>query len=227
MNYALLDENGVVTNIIWLDPNNADAFPNAIRFDNTGVIIGDTYLDGIFYRNSERVKTNAELMADEFIDMGTALDILGVPRTNVGLEGAKKIKPYLQKAAQSLDDADSLHVKGIYPKWEELVELGSVEAEANTFKFLYGTDLYKCINANPTFQSDWVPGVGTESLYTRIDETHAGTLEDPIPYNGNMELTEGLYYIQYGQTYICTRDTGTAVHHALSDLVGLYVNLVS
>ena len=36
---------------------------------------------------------------------------------------------------------------------------------------------------------DWVPGVGTESIYTHIDETHDGTQYDPIPYDGNMELT--------------------------------------
>ena len=139
---------------------------------------------------------------------------------------AIKMKPYIRKAVQSLDDNEALVVKPMYPTWTELVELGSVEAEANTFKFYHEGNLYKCINANPTFQADWVPGVGTESLYTRIDETHAGTLEDPIPYDGNMELTEGLYYSQDGKTYICTRDTGTAVHHALADLVGLYVEVV-
>jgi len=140
-------------------------------------------------------------------------------------EKSLKVKPYYQKASQTLNDGEALVVKGIYPTWEQLLELGSVEAEEG-YKFTYLGDLYKCINANPTFQADWVPGVGTESLYTRIDETHAGTLEDPIPYEGNMELTEGLYYSQDGKTYICTRDTGTAVHHALADLVGLYVEVV-
>lgn len=141
------------------------------------------------------------------------------------LEKAKKLKPYYQKASQTLDDSEALIVKRIYPTWEDLVELGSVEADAG-YKFTYGEELYKCINANPTFQADWVPGVGTESLYTRIDETHAGTLEDPIPYEGNMELTEGLYYSQDGKTYICTRDTGIAVHNTLADLVGIYVEVV-
>lgn len=141
------------------------------------------------------------------------------------LEKALKLKPHYQKGSQTLDGNEALAVKIIYPPWERLVELGSVEAEAG-YKFIYDRDLYKCINPNPTFQADWVPGVGTESLYTRIDETHAGTADDPIPYEGNMELTEGLYYSQNGKTYICTRDTGTAVHHALADLVGLYVEVV-
>ena len=142
------------------------------------------------------------------------------------LEKAKQMLPYIRKAVQNgLDDNEALQVKNMYPSWSELVEVGSVEADAG-YRFNYNGDLDKCIDANPTFQANWVPGVGTESLYTRIDETHAGTLEDPIPYEGNMELTNGLYYIQDGKTYICTRDTGTPVHHALADLVGLYVEVV-
>lgn len=67
------------------------------------------------------------------------------------------------------------------------------------------------------------PGSGTQSLYEEINETHAGTLEDPIPYNNNMELEEGKYYIQDGITYLCTRNTDIAVYADLKDLVGIYV----
>lgn len=73
----------------------------------------------------------------------------------------------------------------------------------------------------------WVPGVGTESLYTRIDETHDGTKYDPIPYSGNMALEAGKCYWQGGVTYLCNRDTGNPVYHALSELVGLYVEVVN
>ena len=141
-------------------------------------------------------------------------------------EAVLRVRPLLQKGAQSLSNEEALQIKKIYPTWEELVELGSVEADAG-YKFIHGEDLYSCINANPEFQTDWVPGVGTESLYTRIDETHTGTLEDPIPYEGNMALENGKYYVQAGVTYYCNRDTGTPVHHALDDLVGLYVVAVS
>ena len=143
---------------------------------------------------------------------------------NKWLHKANKMRPYVEKAVQSLDDVEAIKVKKLYPSWENLVSVGSIIAEPG-FKFLYGKDLYECVNANPTFQADWVPGVGTESLYMRIDETHEGTLNDPIPYSGNMVLNEGLYYSQNGQTYICTRDTGAAVHNPLADLVGLYVEV--
>ena len=70
MNYALID-NGIVTNIIWLSPKNADEFPNAIPYGNLPVQIGDTYEDGKFYRNGYLVQTDAEMYAE-------ALAILGV-----------------------------------------------------------------------------------------------------------------------------------------------------
>lgn len=70
------------------------------------------------------------------------------------------------------------------------------------------------------------PSVDTAALYEEINETNAGTKEDPIPYNNNMELVEGKYYSQNGVTYLCTRNTGQAVYQSLSELVGIYVEKV-
>ena len=121
-------------------------------------------------------------------------------------------------------DAEALKVKGIYPVWQDLI---SKTADKAGFKFTYNGDLFKTIPANHTFAAEWVPGVGTESLYTRIDEAHAGTLADPIPYNGNMELVEGMYYSQDGELYRCFRSTGAPVYNTLNDLVGIYVERVA
>lgn len=135
---------------------------------------------------------------------------------------ARQTRSLIEKAAQSLSDSDGLKAKALYPRWEKLVQLGSVTAPAG-YRFSYGGDIYKCVNANPTFQADWVPGNGTAALYVRVDEAHAGTLEDPIPYDGNMELKAGLYYIQSGVTYLCNRNTGQPVYNSLAELAGLYV----
>lgn len=78
-----------------------------------------------------------------------------------------------------------------------------------------------------TVQEQWRPGTGTESLYTEIVESAAGTIDDPIPYDNNMELEQGKYYTQDGVLYLCTRDSGQALTHNLSELVDLYVEVVS
>lgn len=137
------------------------------------------------------------------------------------LDEAKRIKPLYQKGAQSLSDTEALEVKGIYPNWENLI---GTAAEVD-YKFIYDGKLYRVIQAH-TFQQNWVPGAGTESLYVRIDEAHKGTLDDPIPYSGNMALEAGKYYSQDGVVYYCTRDTINPVYAALADLVPLYVEVV-
>ena len=120
----------------------------------------------------------------------------------------------------AVDDSTALRMREFYPEWKDLI--GTTVDKAG-FKFTHGGELYKTIPEQHTFQADWVPGVGTESIYTRIDESHAGTLSDPIPYSGNMPLEAGKYYSQSGAVYLCTRDTVTPVYNDLADLVGLYV----
>lgn len=44
-------------------------------------------------------------------------------------------------------------------------------------------------------------------------------------FDGNMELTAGLYYTQDGVTYLCNRNTGQPVYNSLAELVGLYVEI--
>jgi hypothetical protein len=141
---------------------------------------------------------------------------------------ARRMKPFYRKGAQTLSDQEALQVKGIYPTWEECVEKKQIDTNGETgYKFTYNGDLYSCINPDPTFQADWIPGIPTASLYTRIDETHAGTYEDPIPYDGNMVLEQGKYYSQDDVIYICTRDSGIALTHPLSVLVGQYVEIAT
>lgn len=61
MNYALV-ENGVVTNIIWLNPGNASEFSNAFPVGELAVKVGDSF-DGVtFYRNGERLKSRSEML---------------------------------------------------------------------------------------------------------------------------------------------------------------------
>ena len=50
MNYALLD-NGIVTNIIWIKPEQQSEFQPGAPTGDLPVMTGDTYEDGKFYRN--------------------------------------------------------------------------------------------------------------------------------------------------------------------------------
>ena len=76
-----------------------------------------------------------------------------------------------------------------------------------------------------TTQSNWSPE-NQSSLWVEVVEDHEGTLEDPIPYNEELNpmwqgmiLEEGKYYTQSGVVYKCIRNTGNKVTHNLADLV--------
>lgn len=119
----------------------------------------------------------------------------------------------------SVDDNTALRMTEFYPEWE------SGQEYSTGFKVQHGGKLWRVVQAH-TSQAGWEPE-NAASLWTEICESHAGTLDDPIPYSGNMALEAGKYYIQSGKTYLCTRDTGNPVYNTLAELVGIYVEVVT
>ena len=119
----------------------------------------------------------------------------------------------------SVDDNTALRMKDFYPAFESVIG----QTVKQGFKFTHGDKLWRTEQPEMTIQEHYAPGTGTESLYSEVCEIHAGTLEDPIPYSGNMALESGKYYSQNSKIYRCTRDTVNPVYNALSELVGLYV----
>ena len=118
-----------------------------------------------------------------------------------------------------LTDVEALSVKTLYPAWAPGIEVKT------GYKCQHEGSLWKA-RQDHTTQEGWEPSMDTVSLWERIDEEHAGTLEDPIPYAPPMELFNGKYYTQDGVKYLCNRDSGQALSYNLPELVGLYVELV-
>ena len=166
----------------------------------------------------------------EYTDM-TAEEIAAMQDAAAQAEAEEKHRPLSLGEVQEMmvraqintldvDDATALRMVAYYPDWTA----GTAYAAGD--RLVYNGDLYKVLQAH-TAQETWLPGTGTESLYTRIDEQHDGTKYDPIPYSGNMALEAGKHYSQSGKTYLCNRDTGNPVYNTLADLVGIYVTEVT
>lgn len=122
----------------------------------------------------------------------------------------------------TVDDNTALRMKAFYPTFDSIVG----KSVKQGFKFTHADKLWSVVQPELTIESHRTPGVGTESLYAEVCETHDGSLDDPIPYDGNMALENDKYYIQNGTVYLCTRDTVNPVYNALSELVGLFVEVV-
>lgn len=119
----------------------------------------------------------------------------------------------------TVDDQTALRMAAFYPEWAE------GQSCAAGYKAQRGGKLWRCLQAH-TAQTGWEPE-NAASLWAQICETHDGNKYDPIPYDGNMALESGKYYTQSGMTYLCSRDTVNPVYNALSELVGIYVEVVN
>lgn len=118
----------------------------------------------------------------------------------------------------SVDDNTALRMMEFYPKWAENT------AYTAGYKVQHGGKLWRVVQAH-TSQDGWQPN-NAASLWEQINETHSGAMDDPIPYDGNMALENGKYYIQSNEIYLCTRDTVNPVYNPLAELVGLYVEII-
>lgn len=125
-----------------------------------------------------------------------------------------------------LSNNEALSVKEFYPVWSA----DSVPVEKGE-KYQFNGHLYEVVQSHTT-QSNWSPE-NQSSLWVEVVEDHDGTLEDPIPYNEELNplwqgmiLEEGKYYTQSGTVYKCTRDSGIKLTQNLADLVGHYVEQI-
>ena len=132
------------------------------------------------------------------------------------------VKMCIKTARQITDDQEALAVKCLYKNWSK--QLGR---ELTVGEYVqHGDRLYRVLTTHVA-QANWEPGVGTESLFVVVDKTHAGTMEDSIPWNANMECEEGKYYSEDGVIYLCVRSSGIALQCKIVDVLGNYFQVAN
>lgn len=120
-----------------------------------------------------------------------------------------------------------------YPQWSgAAVAYTDGSGGEPQSKVRYEGRLYKCVTAHQS-QASWTPQA-VPALWVAIDETHAGTLEDPIPAARGMEYYKDKHYLDpNGKTYRCIRDrddapgSGIVLQYLPSELVGVYFEEVA
>ena len=109
------------------------------------------------------------------------------------IELARKLRPYIEKAAASLSDEDALEAINLFPTWNSAAEIYSVGD-----RVLYNDILYKCLQSH-TPQSNWNPETAT-SLWAKVlipdanvipeweqpDSTNAYQIGDKVMFNGQV-----------------------------------------
>ena len=107
------------------------------------------------------------------------------------LELARKLRPYIEKAALSLNDEDALEAVNLFPNWSPDAAAYTVDQRVN-----YEGTLYKCLQAH-TSQAGWTP-TAAPSLWAKVlipnpnvipeweqpDSTNPYMLGDQVLFNG-------------------------------------------
>lgn len=193
--------------------------------DGTQVVLHEEYIKNIDEFN---VLTRYEFDSPEFTELMNSEDWThGEDYVQPNEDYAKvKAMQVLTKEttaninSMKLSNNEALEVKEFYPMWSA----DSVEVKQGE-RYQYNNLLWECIKDHTT-QESWKPSLETASLWKVVDEEHAGTLEDPIPYNPPMEIFKDKYYIQSEVKYKCTRNSEIPLSQNLSELVGTYVETV-
>ena len=138
---------------------------------------------------------------------------LSTPETVIDNE---ELKTAISYTVDNIPDQQALDCISIFPEWENYI--GKPMSEG--VRTQYGGKLYKSRQEIPAVLANQPPGIETAALYVVIDQEHAGTLEDPIPYDQMMEVFAGKYYLEDGIIYICNRDSGQPLYATCSSLAG-------
>ena len=189
---------------------------------------------GYDYYDAGVALSNPRLMKpDDYEEIDRPEDYEVKPIIN-HVQRLKRTKELIERNTKEMNElnlsaVEALEVVEWYPKWG--VDFKEGDEVKKGFKFQFEDELYAVLQDH-TILAHYEPSINTASLYVKVtpdyteDGDEMGTLENPIPYEGNMILENGKYYSQDGVVYLCNRDSGNPVYHALKDLVGLYVEVV-
>ena len=147
------------------------------------------------------------------------------------IEKARQFRRCAAITANAATDAQALTMPTMYPYWAEKTAYGGEGEPQIVRRFINGRDqLYRCRQAH-TSQVGWKPE-NYPAGWVSINDSTAGTVDDPVPAARGMEYTYGLYYTdpEDGNTYLCTRageaEGGKVVLQYLPhELVGQYFEI--
>ena len=169
---------------------------------------GITHNGTVYHLLGREAVEGAESVILEAADAGAEIQAAGDSAANNAklsdqLSAAARL--YVQ-AATDVPDETALEMPDLFRTWEEALAAGTTLAQNSIVND--GGTLYRVVSAGGVIPQAHQPphGEGMLAVYRPIDTTHAGTMEDPIPWVYGMDCTSGLYYSYNAVVYLCKAD---------------------
>lgn len=112
------------------------------------------------------------------------------------LELAQKLRPYIEKAAASLNDEDALEAINLFPNWDPESHSYLVDDRVN-----YEGILYKCLQSH-TSQEGWDP-LSATSLWAKVLIPDANVVPEWEQPESTNPYQIGDHVMYNGQEYEC------------------------
>ena len=107
----------------------------------------------------------------------------------------------MARTMTTISDADALTMPDILPTWQSFLDAGE-QIPAGVCIMHNGQCYRQVQSAAVTPQAHQPPdAAGMLAVYRPIDQDHAGSLADPIPWVYGMDCYEGKYYSHNGPIY--------------------------
>lgn len=122
-----------------------------------------------------------------------------------------KLKALMQEQVVNQTDEKALENIELFPTW--ISKMG--ESVSVGERLYHDGKLWKVIQSH-IVQESWRPNEAA-SLFVQVQiESERGTKDNPIPFSLNMELVEGLYYLDEGVIYLCIESLNQCFWHLAS-----------
>ena len=119
-----------------------------------------------------------------------------------------EIKFAIQCAIPLMTNDQILQCVSVLPEWKSFIG-GKMEAHQ---RFQFNKEAWESRQEVSVVLEGQEPGISTAALYQRIESSHTGKQEDPIPYSPLMTVYKDKYYIQNEMLYLCLEDSGQPLY---------------
>ena len=203
-------------NITFVCESEIDVIQEAFRTNKNPIVYGDdsytgyTIIDEFGYKMDNQDKTIYRI-------------ILSKPKEEEPEGGLTQEQSFAIACAIPLMTNDQiLQCVSVLPEWKSFID-GKMEAHQ---RFQFNKEAWESRQEVSVVLEGQEPGISTAALYQRIESSHAGTQEDPIPYSQLMTVYKDKYYIEDGIIYKCNRDSEQPLYATCASLVGNYFEKV-